>query len=119
MDDSSQSPESLQVYKQISGNRQLHKTIRTLAVCATISALAWMILTSIVKIMEQGESPWVTIAIAAMSLVFGSGPIVVMVWRFRLYMKRDHNRTIQLEMSVDAARTSSDTNPDGTTKYDE
>lgn len=91
------------------------RTTRTLIVCAAALFGLWLVVDTIQAV--ASTPPW----LQALALFAGSAPASYLLWkmrgRFRVYMSRDHQRTIELEGELDASRTSSGINPDGTSPH--
>lgn len=96
--------------------QERNRTIRTLGLCATILVGLQIIGGVIVRVTEQ--PPWVQGLALIVGAAPGSAALTAMFWRFRFYLKRYQSGKIELESSVDAGRTSSGLNSDGTADND-
>ena len=94
------------------------KTVRLIVVCIAILIGLGMILHTAEHVLEKPG--WITLVLACLASI---APPSVLLWRtqikFKAYMKRDHQRTIELEGHIDRQRESSGLNTDGSVPRDE
>lgn len=89
---------------------QLHKSLRLSIVCGTVLGCSSLL---VYLILKSAAPVWVQVA----SLLLGSGGPAYLIWQMRLRLKviiADlGGRSAEIQASVDAKRTSSEINPDG------
>lgn len=93
-----------------------HRTLRfTVGAFVALVALAFICWT-VVKVTEK--NPWVEALGIVLAVLAGSSPFWIKLRRFRKYMERDHQRTVELEKKVDPNRSSSNLDKDGRFRHD-
>lgn len=96
---------------------EYYRTLRVVAIGLVITGSIYLTGYWAYEIIELMQSPpWVTIALAAIgAFVAPSALFFRMRQKFRLYVREDMQRTIQLERNLDPNRTSSGLTKDGRT----
>lgn len=107
--------EAASIYRDIIRIQERSKIIRTAIVGVVALGGLYIVGQTIQAFVDT--PPW----LQALALLAGTVPPSIWMWRiraqFRMYMERDHNRVMALEAKVDASRTSSGINPDGTSPH--
>jgi hypothetical protein len=88
------------------------KTIRRVVLCLTVVSAIWLIADAYVRVSENTH--WLkVVATAIATILVVLAPLYLCIRRFRFYMKRDHQRTIELELKYDEHRETSGIKKDG------
>ncbi len=104
---------------------QLHRTDRRyrfasiLVVCLVVAFSVWQLRIGVVAIFTRPDPPWLTILLAIITAIaLPSTPVAYWIFRFRLYMRKDHQRVIELETQLDPNRQSSGISKEGKSPHE-
>lgn len=108
-------PEHVEIFRI----NQWHKTIRTGIITAGVSFGLWVVIDAVVKIVNEPKPAWLMLILALLPAFGIAGPPTILwIRRFRIFMKRDHKRVLELEARLDPNRSTSGIHPDGTADDD-
>lgn len=114
----------LSTFKQIQLSANRHKTARIATVGVIALGSLWIVCNAAVRLFEaaSGDPPWLKVIELTLAIAAPATVPAVIAWkvavRFKLFVKNHTGRVIELESTVDAGRSSSGIQSDGSAEHD-